>query len=98
MNLTMAAIAWLAGAVNVAETDWNKTFTNAGLMSSTGVIMVLITEDVFFAAGCGPASSARDAQTLTPWSGRPWHLPSGTFPRSLSTPDSTSLLRKFRSI
>ena len=44
----VAAIAWLAGAVNVAETDWNKTFTNVGLMSSTGVIMVLITEEGFF--------------------------------------------------
>lgn len=44
----MAAIAWLASAVNIADTDWNKTFTNVGLMSSTGVIMVLITEEGFF--------------------------------------------------
>lgn len=44
----MAVIAWLAGAVNTTATDWNKTFTNIGLMSSTGVIMVLITEEGFF--------------------------------------------------
>ena len=44
----MAAIAWLAGAVNTAETDWNKAFVNIGLMSSTGVLMGLITEEGFF--------------------------------------------------
>lgn len=44
----MAAIAWFAGAVNTSNTDWTKTFANISLMSSTGVIMVLITEEGFF--------------------------------------------------
>jgi membrane protease YdiL (CAAX protease family) len=44
----MAAIAWVMGAVDVAETDWNKAFVNIGLMSSIGTLMVLITEEGFF--------------------------------------------------
>lgn len=45
---TMALLAWAAGAVNTSATDWHKTFTNVGLMSSTGIIMVLLTEEGFF--------------------------------------------------
>ena len=45
---TMAIIAWIAGAINTSATDWHKTFTNVGLMSSTGIIMVLLTEEGFF--------------------------------------------------
>jgi membrane protease YdiL (CAAX protease family) len=41
-------IALLAGAVDTSEADWNKTFLNMALMSSTGVIMVMITEEGFF--------------------------------------------------
>jgi len=41
-------IAFLAGAVDTSEADWNKTFLNMALMSSTGVIMVTITEEGFF--------------------------------------------------
>jgi membrane protease YdiL (CAAX protease family) len=44
----MAAIAWFAGAVDLTTTDWNKTLANIGLMSSTGIIMVLLTEEGFF--------------------------------------------------
>lgn len=44
----MAAIAWAMGAVNSAESDWNKALLNIGLMSSTGILMVLITEEGFF--------------------------------------------------
>jgi membrane protease YdiL (CAAX protease family) len=43
-----AAIATLLGAIDTNSTDWNKTFTNIGLMSSTGVLMVMITEEGFF--------------------------------------------------
>ena len=43
-----AAIAAELGAIDTNSTDWNKTFTNIGLMSSTGVIMVMITEEGFF--------------------------------------------------
>ena len=41
-------IALAAGAVDTSEADWNKTFLNMALMSSTGVIMVTITEEGFF--------------------------------------------------
>ena len=41
-------IAFLAGAVDTSEADWNKAFLNMALMSSTGVIMVTITEEGFF--------------------------------------------------
>lgn len=44
----MGIIAWVAGAVATGATDWPKTFANIGLMSSTGVIMVLLTEEGFF--------------------------------------------------
>jgi membrane protease YdiL (CAAX protease family) len=43
-----AAIAFLAGAVVTGGADWNKTFLNISLMSSTGVIAVLLTEEGFF--------------------------------------------------
>ena len=43
-----AAIASISGAIDTSFTDWNKTFTNIGLMSSTGIIMVMITEEGFF--------------------------------------------------
>jgi membrane protease YdiL (CAAX protease family) len=76
---SMVAIAWLAGAINIAGTDWDKTLTNAGLMSSTGVIMILITEEGFF-RGWLWASLKRagrsDAQTLV-WSTlafAAWHI------------------------
>ena len=45
---TMGVIAWFAGDVDTTHADWDKTFANVGLMSSTGVIMVLITEEGFF--------------------------------------------------
>jgi membrane protease YdiL (CAAX protease family) len=36
------------GAIDTSNADWNKTFTNMGLMSSTGVLMVMITAEGFF--------------------------------------------------
>ena len=44
----VAAIATISGAIDISSTDWNKTLSNIGLMSSTGVLMVLITEEGFF--------------------------------------------------
>lgn len=43
-----AAIAFLAGAVDTSQADWNKTLINMVLMSSTGILMGLITEEGFF--------------------------------------------------
>lgn len=44
----MGLVAWFAGAVDTSDTDWTKAMTNMALMSSTGVIMTLITEEGFF--------------------------------------------------
>ncbi len=44
----VAVIALMRGAIDTSDTDWNKTFLNMALMSSTGIIMVLITEEGFF--------------------------------------------------
>lgn len=41
-------IALVAGAVDTSDTDWNKAFLNMSLMSTTGVIMTMITEEGFF--------------------------------------------------
>jgi hypothetical protein len=43
-----AVIASLSGAIDTGSTDRHKTFTNIGLMRSTGVIMGVITEEGFF--------------------------------------------------
>jgi membrane protease YdiL (CAAX protease family) len=44
----IASIAFVSGAVDTASSDWNKAMLNMALMSTTGVIMVLITEEGFF--------------------------------------------------
>ena len=41
-------IAWLFSAVDTSNADWNKAILNMALMSSAGVVMVLITEEGFF--------------------------------------------------
>jgi len=41
-------IAFLAGAVDTSEADWNRAFLNMALMSSTGVIIAIMTEEGFF--------------------------------------------------
>ena len=44
----VAVIALMRGAIDTSNADWNKAFLNMALMSSTGVIMVMITEEGFF--------------------------------------------------
>jgi membrane protease YdiL (CAAX protease family) len=44
----ITGIAFTAGATITTETDWNKTLTNIALMSSTGVLMGILTEEGFF--------------------------------------------------
>ncbi len=41
-------IAFMAGAVDTGDADWNKAFLNISLMSTTGILMGLITEEGFF--------------------------------------------------
>ena len=43
-----AAIATFFDAVDTGATDWSKTLINMGLMSSTGILMAMITEEGFF--------------------------------------------------
>jgi len=40
--------AGMTGAVDTSQADWNKTFINIFLMSSTGVLATLLTEEGFF--------------------------------------------------
>ena len=45
---SIGVIAWLFGAVDTSNADWNKALLNMALMSSIGIIMGLITEEGFF--------------------------------------------------
>ena len=45
---TMAVIAFLAGAVNTDGAEWDKAALNMTMMSTVGIVMVLITEEGFF--------------------------------------------------
>lgn len=75
----MAVTAILFGAVDTSNADWNKTFANIGLMSSTGILMVLITEEGFFRGWLWASlkrSGQSDAQVLI-WSSlafTAWHI------------------------
>lgn len=55
-------IVFAAGAADTSAADWQKTWTNIGLMSSTGILGVLITEEGFF-RGWLWASLKRAGQT-----------------------------------
>jgi membrane protease YdiL (CAAX protease family) len=44
----VSIIAWALGAVDTSGTDWERALLNVALLSSTGVIMALITEEGFF--------------------------------------------------
>ncbi len=44
----IALIALAGGALDTSSTDWNKTALNVALMSSTGIIMGILTEEGFF--------------------------------------------------
>lgn len=43
-----AAIAYVGGVIDTSQSDWNKTFLNISLMSTTGVIAIILTEEGFF--------------------------------------------------
>ena len=74
-----AAVAYVLGAVDTSETDWNKAFLNIVLMSTTGVLMVLLTEEGFFRGLLWAAlkrAGQRDSQVLV-WSTlafTAWHI------------------------
>ena len=75
----IATIALLRGVVDTSDTDWNKAFLNMGLMSSTGTVMVLITEEGFFRGwlwGALKRTGRTDAQVLiwTTVAFTVWHI------------------------
>lgn len=72
-------IAFLAGAVDTSQADWNKAILNMALMSSTGIVMGLITEEGFFRGWLWASlkrAGASDLQVLI-WSTlafSAWHI------------------------
>jgi len=86
---TLVAVAF--GAVDTSDTDWNKTIANIGLMSSTGILMVLITEEGFF-RGWLWASLKRGGQSDTQvlaWSTlafTAWHISAITLDTGFDIP------------
>ncbi len=61
----IAGFALAAGATDTSGADWNKTFLNIALMSSTGVLMGILTEEGFF-RGWLWAALRRAARTSDP--------------------------------
>lgn len=58
---TLAAMAFAAGAVDTSETDWNVTVRNVLIMSTTGVLGTLLTEEGFFRGWLWASLSRRGA-------------------------------------
>jgi len=44
----ISLIALASGAIDTGGTDWRKAFLNMTIMSTTGIIMVMLTEEGFF--------------------------------------------------
>jgi len=88
-----AAIAAIFGAIDSSEADWDKTLFNIGIMSSIGVLMVMITEEGFF-RGWLWASLKRSGKSGRFWSGPHSLLLPGTSLQWRWTPASTSLQEK----
>lgn len=76
----VAGVAALTGAMDTAETDWNKTLLNIGLMSTIGIVLTLITEEGFFRGWLWASLeragySERMVLLLTTVGFVVWHLP-----------------------
>jgi membrane protease YdiL (CAAX protease family) len=75
-----AAVAFLAGATDISDTDWRKTLLNIGLMSSIGIVLGLVTEEGFFRGWLWAAlkrAGQSDIQVLL-WTSiafAAWHVP-----------------------
>ena len=86
-----AAIATIFGAIDTSETDWNKTLFNIGIMSSTGILMVMITEEGFFRGWLWASlkrSGKSDTQVLlwTTFAFMLWHLSAVTLDTGFDLP------------
>ena len=77
--------------MDTSEADWNKTLANIGLMSSTGILMGLITEEGFFRGWLWASlkrSGQSDAQVLV-WSTlafTAWHISAITLDTGFDIP------------
>lgn len=88
---SIGLIAVAAGATDTAGADWNKALGNMALMSSTGVIMVLITEEGFFrgwlwAALRRAGRSDMQVVVLTSLAFTAWHVSAITLDTGFDVP------------
>jgi len=86
-----AAIATIFGAIDTGETDWDKALFNIGIMSSTGILMVMITEEGFFRGWLWASlkrSGKSDRQVLvwTTLAFITWHLSAVTLDTGFDLP------------
>ena len=86
-----AAIATIFGAIDTSETDWDKALFNIGIMSSTGILMVMITEEGFFRGWLWASlkrSGKSDTQILlwTTCAFMLWHLSAVTLDTGFDLP------------
>ena len=86
-----ASVAFAFGAVDTSAADWSKTLANIGLISSTGILMGLITEEGFFRGWLWAAlkrSGQSDTQVLA-WSTlafTAWHISAITLDTGFDIP------------
>ncbi len=76
----IAMIAFFAGAIDISQTDWNKTLINIGLISTISILLALITEEGFFrgwlwAALKRAGQSNRQVLLWTSVAFTAWHVP-----------------------
>lgn len=84
-------IAASAGAIDASESDWNKALLNIVLMSTTGIIMVTITEEGFFrgwlwASSTRAGLSERQVLVATTVVFVVWHITAITLDADFSVP------------
>ena len=86
-----ALIAFAAGAADTSETDWNKTLLNIGVLSTIGIVLVLITEEGFFrgwlwAALKRAGQSDRQVLVWTSLAFTAWHVSAITLDSDFGVP------------
>jgi membrane protease YdiL (CAAX protease family) len=77
-----AAVAFLAGATDISDTDWHKTLLNISLMSSIGIVLGLVTEEGFFRGWLWAAlkrAGQSDIQVLL-WTSTGFDVPAAEIP------------------
>jgi membrane protease YdiL (CAAX protease family) len=75
----ITAAAWIGGAIDVGDTDWNKAWLNLALLAVATTLAAIITEEGFFHGWLWAALQRRDRGTLSTllWSSlafAAWHI------------------------